>query len=86
MINDSSDFNELFESNNDICNHHRNIKTLLIIVFKMKNEFSSPILESTLNRRINTYNLKNFQEFVIRKIYSLQLPFSGNLQKMNSLS
>ena len=37
-----SGFHELLENNNDICNHHRNIQTLLI---KMKNELAPPIME-----------------------------------------
>ena len=62
-----SDFNELLENNNEICNHHRNIRTLLIEIFKIKIELTSPIMESMLNRRVNTYNLSNFQEFVTKR-------------------
>ena len=32
-----SDFETLFQSNNDVCNSHRNIQTLLIEIFKNKN-------------------------------------------------
>ena len=36
ILNDySSDFNIMLENNNDICNHHRNIQTMSIEVFKM---------------------------------------------------
>ena len=64
ILNDySSDLKILLENNNDICNHHRNIQALLIEVFKMKNELAPPIMESILNERLNTYNLRNFQEF-----------------------
>ena len=59
----SSDFNELLESHNGICNHHRNIQSL-IEVFKVKNELSPPIMESMLNKRVHTYNLTNFQKLV----------------------
>ena len=65
VLNDySSNFHELLENNNDICNHHRNIQTLLIEVFKMKNELAPPIMESKLNRRVNTYKLRNFPVFI----------------------
>ena len=65
VLNDySSNFHELLENNNDICNHHRNIQTLFIEVFKMKNELAPPIMESKLNRRVNTYNLRNFPVFI----------------------
>ena len=68
ILNDySSDFNILLENNNDICNHHRNIEALLTEVFKMKNELAPPIIESILNKRLNTYNLRNFQEFATER-------------------
>ena len=68
ILNDySSNFNMLLENNNDISNHHRNIQALLIEVFKMKNELAPPIMESILNKRFNTYNLRNFQEFATER-------------------
>ena len=68
MLNDySSNFNILLENNNDISNHHRNIQVLLIEVFKTENELASPIMESILNKRVNTCNLRNFQEFVTER-------------------
>ena len=64
ILNDySSNFNILLENNNDISNHHRIIQALLIEVIKMKNELAPPIMESILNIRFNTYNLRNFQNF-----------------------
>ena len=67
LNNYSSDFNILLENNNDICNHHRNIQTLLIEVFKMENELSPPIMESILSKRFSTYNLRSFQEFATER-------------------
>ena len=68
ILNDySSNFNILLENNNDISNHHRSIQALLIEVFKMKNELAPPIMESILNKRFNTYNLRNFQEFATER-------------------
>ena len=32
-------------------------------VFNMKNERAPPIIESVLNNKFNTFNLRNFQEF-----------------------
>ena len=46
-----------------VCNYHRNIQTLLIEAFKIKNELAPPIMESMFNSKFNTYNLRNFQEF-----------------------
>ena len=68
ILNDySSDFNILLENNNDICNHHINIHALLTEVFKMKKELAPPIMESISNKRFNTYNLRNFQEFATKR-------------------
>ena len=46
-----SDFETLLQNNNDICNHHRNIQTLLIEIFKIKKGFASPIMESIFKGR-----------------------------------
>ena len=58
-----SDFEKLLHINNDVCNHHRNIQTLLIEIFKIKKDFTPPIMESIVKERNNTYNVRNFQEF-----------------------
>ena len=55
------------ENNNDISNHLRNIQALLIEVFDMKNELAPPIMELILNKRFNTYSLRNFQEFAAER-------------------
>ena len=64
ILNDhESDFETLLQNNNDVCNHHRNMQTLLIKIFKIKKGFAPPILGSILKGRNNTYNVRNFQEF-----------------------
>ena len=63
----SSDFNILLENNNNICNLDINIQAFLTEVFKMKNGRAFPIMESILNKRFNTYNLRNFQEFTTER-------------------
>ena len=100
-LNDcSSNFNILLENNNDISNHHRNIQALLIEVFKMKNELAPPIMEPILNKRFNTYNLRNFPEFAKERkktvwygleTFSYRYPqlcsvLPESLKEMNSLS
>ena len=57
----------MLENNNDMCNHHRKIQVLLTEVFKMKNELAPLIMESISNKRFNTYNLRNFQEFAAER-------------------
>ena len=61
VLNDySSDFNKLLEKINDICNHHRNIQTMLTEGFKMKNEKWT----CRSYYEVNNYNFWNFQGFV----------------------
>ena len=68
ILNDySSNFNILLENNNDTSNYHRNVQALLIEVFNMKNELAPPMMEPILNKRFNTYNLRNFQEFATER-------------------
>ena len=68
ILNDySSNFNILLENNNDISNHHRNIQALLIEIFKLKNELAPLIMEPTLNKRFNTYNLRNLQGLAMER-------------------
>ena len=83
MLNNYS--SDLLENNNHIYKHHRNIQALLIEVVNMKNELAPAIMKSILNKRFNTYNLRNFQEFETEKKNRLvwswnpQLPLSSTL-------
>ena len=64
ILNDySNKFNKPLDNNNDICNHRRNRQALLIEVFKMKVELTLPMMEPILNKKLNTYDLRNFQKF-----------------------
>ena len=60
---DLSDFESLLQNNKDICSHHKNILSLMIEMFKIKNELAPPIMNSMFERRNESYNLPNFQEF-----------------------
>ena len=56
LLNDyESNFKKLLHINNDVCNHHRNIQTLLIKIFKIKKRKNKG--------KNNTYNIRNFQGF-----------------------
>ena len=38
ILNDyTSDFDPLLQNHNDTCNHHRNIQTLMVEIYKIKN-------------------------------------------------
>ena len=64
VLNDHvGDFEALLRKNNDISCHHRNIQMLMIELYKIKNELAPPIMDSMLNRRNITYNIRNLQEF-----------------------
>ena len=63
----SSDFESLLQNNKDICSHHKNIQSLMIEMFKIKNELARPIMDSMSERRNESYNLRNFQEFLTER-------------------
>ena len=65
-INDhENNFETLLQNNNDVCNHHRNIQSLLIEIFKIKKSLCSSVrgMGSILKGRNNIYNVRTFQEF-----------------------
>ena len=41
---DLSYFELLFQNNNDIYSHHKNVQSLMIEMFKIKNELAPPIM------------------------------------------
>ena len=68
ILNDhESDFETLLQNNNDVCNHHRNIQTLLIEIFKIKKGFAPLAMGSILKWRKNTYNVRNIEKFEIER-------------------
>ena len=68
LLNDhENDFEKLLHINNDVCNHHRNIQTFLIEIFKIKKDFAPPTMGPILKGRNNTCNIRNFQEFETKK-------------------
>ena len=68
ILNDhTSDFDTLLQNNNNTCNHHRNIQTLMTETYKIKNNMNPPIMDLMFESRNNTYNLRNFQEFATKR-------------------
>ena len=55
------------QNNRDIYSHHKNIQGLMTEIFKIKNELAPPILDSMFERRNDSYNLRNFQEFLTER-------------------
>ena len=64
---DLSDFESLLQNDKDVRSHHKNIQSLMIEMFKIKNESAPPIMDSMFERRNEPYNLRNFQEFLTEK-------------------
>ena len=58
----TSDFDTLLQNNNDTGNHHRNIQTLMIEIYKIKNNLNPPIMGFMFERKNNTYNFRNLQQ------------------------
>ena len=68
MFNDqTSDFETLLAESSKICNHHRNIQTLMTEAYKIQNNLVSPITEAMLEIKAIPYNLRNPQEFVMQR-------------------
>ena len=68
ILNDhTSNTDILLQNNNDTCNHHRNIQTLMAEIYKIKNNLNPPVMDFIFERRNNTYNLRNFQEFAMKR-------------------
>ena len=63
LTDNKSDFDTLLQNSN----HHRNIQTLVVEIYKIKNNLNPPIMDFMFERRNNTYNLRNFQEFVTKR-------------------
>ena len=83
ILNDhTSDFDTLLQSNNDTCNHHRNIQTLMIRIYKIKNNLNPAIMDLMFERRNNTYNLRNFQEFASERKRTVKM----ELETLNYIS
>ena len=64
---DLSNFESLLQNNKGICSHHKNIRSLMIEMFKIKNELALPIMDSLFEMRNESYNLCNFQEFLFER-------------------
>ena len=57
----------MLKDNNDTCNHHRNIQTLMVEIYKIKNNLNHPIIDFMFKRNSNTCNLRSFQEFAMKR-------------------
>ena len=63
----TSDFDTQLQNDNDTCNNYRNIQTLMVEIYKIKNKLNPPIMGFMFERRNNTYNFINFPEFATKR-------------------
>ena len=60
LINDqTSNFKTLLTESSDVCNHHRNILTLLTEAYEIQNNLAPLIMETMLERKIILSNFWN---------------------------
>ena len=60
----NSSFNDLLKKNKSVCIHHRNIQSLAIELFKVKENFSSTIMSDIFTTRVLNYNLRSQTDFL----------------------
>ena len=67
-----SSFQELLEKNKTDCIHHRNLKSLCIEIYKVKNNLSPELFSNTFQlKEIGKYNLRNNDDFFVPKVKSV---------------
>ena len=64
---DLSNFESLLQNNKYIYRHHKDIKSLMIEMFEIKNELAPPILDSMFERKNEYCNLRDFQKFLTER-------------------
>ena len=72
----NSSFKELFEKDNSFIVHFKNIQSLTIELFKVKENLSNTIMNDILQTRTLTYNLRSQTDFARSFIYTS--PFGLN--------
>ena len=65
--------NTLLLNNNDTCNHHRDIHTLMVQIYNIKNILNPPIMGFMFERRNNAYNCRNFQGFATKRKITVKM-------------
>ena len=58
---DLTGYESLLQNNRDIRSYHKTIQSLMIEIFKIENEFATPIMYSMFERRNESHNLRDFQ-------------------------
>ena len=69
ILNDhTSNFDTLLlQNNNDTCDHHRNIQTLMVEIYKTKNNLNPPIMSLSLKGEITRIIVEIFKSLRRKK-------------------
>ena len=78
LTDNKSDFDTLLQNSN----HHRNIQTLVVEIYKIKNNLNPPIMDFMFEKKNNTHNLRNFQEFATKRKRTVKM----DLEALNNRS
>ena len=60
----NSSFNDLLKNDKSVCIHHRNIQSLAIELFKVKENLSDLIMSDIFSTRVSNYNLRLQTDFI----------------------
>ena len=59
----NNSFNDLLKKDKAACSHHRNIQSLAIELFKVKENLSNAIMSDVFPARVLNYNLRSQTDF-----------------------
>ena len=66
--NYNSSFKDLLKKDNSVCIHHRNIQSLAVELFKVKENLSNTIMSDIFPTRVLNYNLRSQTDFFRNKV------------------
>ena len=78
---DNNSFKDLLKKDNIFTVHHRNIQSLAIELFKVKENLSNTIMNDILQTRTLTYNLFVLFFLIIYLFFPVSLQFLSYIQK-----
>ena len=64
----NSSFKDLLKKDNSVCIHHRNIQSLAVQLFKLKENLSNTIMRDIFPTRVLNYNLRSQANFLRNRV------------------